>query len=257
VIISDNSPNLIGLQLAKQFFIENPSGIEIVFVDNRMNVGISQNSNVGVRKANSDLVHVLHQDDFLYSMDAYQIISSMFQKNLDCRWLFIGRKMHEHFISPVWDFDLQYGINSLGGPSCMVARSDFYALYREEYKFLTDVVLYLNMYEKLGIPTLLNEVYVEIDTTGDRVSNLLSEDSKTLELIDLLKDRSVEISKDQILNLLFRSRQLEVCQRLLNAAREGDFISEKDFKWCLRRFTGFKFLRKVKRSLRSFLKKVR
>ena len=249
IIISDNSLNLSGLFIAEHFFKKNDSRINVVLIDARADMGIASNSNRGMAEATGKILHVLHQDDFMISRDTYELVSNYYLMNPQTSWLFLGRKHHKHLIPPTFSETLVTGINSLGGPSCLFSRKERYLSYKPRFEFLVDIDLYLRMIESNGVPTLIDDIFVEIELTGERVSNTISEDSKIIEIIELLKTNNHSTSWKNILQILFRTKQIDVSYRYLIASREGGLLPEQEYLVCLVVIKLIKVVRTIRRAI--------
>jgi hypothetical protein len=188
IIISDNSSDLGGLVISKDFFRSSifDSAIQLLLLDAREHLGISKNSNFGLSFANQNFCHVLHSDDQLQGTDFYKKSLSYFELDENLTWGIARREFDGYVREPIWTSDSIVGFNRLGGPSTLIAKRDAYPKYNPDLKFFLDVEIYSRLFVTYGPPAKLNKSVVSINTSGPRVSNTISSGEKERELLELI-----------------------------------------------------------------------
>jgi glycosyltransferase involved in cell wall biosynthesis len=186
LIICDNSKDLEGLRLAKQIFSERFHEINVEFFDSRKHLGISNNTNFGVKKCQGDIVHVLHQDDSLGHASNYGEVIKFFEINPKIVWAFMKSSVDSRIFRPRWQVEQKLGFNSLGGPSVLIAKRDDYPKYNESLKYYLDTEAYSEMFLLHGEPGVIDRAVIAINVKGNRESNLLSPSFKQAELAKIL-----------------------------------------------------------------------
>lgn len=209
LIISDNSPNLEAFDVVRKMNIQK-SKIVVKLLDARSQLGISRNSNFGIGNATQEVLHIIHQDDFLVGEETYSKAIEVFQKNEDEKWLVVSRIQNKNIIHPTDDSLLFFGYNTLGGPSCILARKIPELYFREDLQFFLDVDLYDRIYSEYGYPYLLHDNYINLNQIGPRVSNILPIRAKVKELIYLVADSNRSLSEVSNSEILRRTSMMNV-----------------------------------------------
>jgi glycosyltransferase involved in cell wall biosynthesis len=186
IIITDNSSDLAGLMHCRKYYREKKFKFELLLIDGREHLGISKNTNFGLKFATQDIYHVMHSDDYLSSVDFYREALIAFDSNPHIVWGFSYREIKGRNLEPVWTSDCIFGFNRLGGPSTLVARNYAYPNYQEALKYFLDVEAYSRIFALYGPPLILANCLVAINTDGPRESNTLSTTIKIRELAKIL-----------------------------------------------------------------------
>ena len=138
LIITDNSPNLEAFDVVRKMNIQK-SKMVVKLLDARSYLGISRNSNFGLGNATQEVLHVIHQDDFLVNEETYSKAIEVFEKNDDEKWLVVSRIQQKDFLHPTDDALMFFGYNTFGGPSCILTRKMPELYFREDLQFFLDV----------------------------------------------------------------------------------------------------------------------
>lgn len=144
---------------------------------------MAENTNAGIKKATGDIIKILFLDDFFHSPDALQHIADEF----DGGWLATGCVHTEdgvefynaHF--PEWNDDMATGNNTIGSPSVVAFENDNPLLFDESLSYMLDCDLYVRLYERYGLPTLLPYLDVAIGLGAHQTTNLMPNEEKLKE----------------------------------------------------------------------------
>ena len=141
-------------------------------------------SNRVIESAKGEIVKVLYMDDVLADENALQRIVDCFQD--DTEWLITGC---DNNLSPYWTDDIETGNNKLGSPSCLSFRNHFEdnLMFDEEMSFLLDCDFYKRMYEKYGLPKILEGKNVIMGIGDHQMTNILTDQEKQEEFDYLAK----------------------------------------------------------------------
>lgn len=165
-----------------QFFMERclKSIEEQSFTDYEivmMKVGkMAETTNAVIKKATGDLIKILYLDDYFAHKHALQDIVDAFTDST--QWLITGCDTNEF---PYYTKDIRSGNNKLGSPSCLTIRNKNPLLFDERLSWLLDCELYQRLYEKYGLPTVLNGVNVNIGIHPGQMTNILTDEEKLSE----------------------------------------------------------------------------
>ena len=141
----------------------------------------SENTNLGIKQAKGDYIKIIHQDDYFSSPTSLQKIVD----EMPFDWLVSGcihddgSLSREHY--PVYDERTDNGINTIGAPSVLTFKNDSPLLFDERLVWVFDVELYRRLFDRYGLPTILNEVNVVIGIHRGQASNHIKDDIKTEE----------------------------------------------------------------------------
>lgn len=143
---------------------------------------MAKNTNAAIKKAKGDIIKILYMDDCLAQVDSLEQIVNNFDKG----WLASGcvhsdgeHIFNEHF--PSWNDRMKEGMNTIGSPSVVAFENNNPLLFDEELSWMLDCDLYVRLYEKYGMPTLLDHVNVIIGLGDHQTTNKLSDKDKMYE----------------------------------------------------------------------------
>ena len=162
VIISDNSLD----DKIKDLCDKYKESLDIKYIRNSEGRGsLSPNLNNTIKNADSKIIKVLFQDDFLYNEDSLQTTVGHFDLNKD-KWL-ISRCEHSidgftflrDFI-PRYNHDIHLGINTLSCPSVLTILNEDPLFFDNNLLNLMDCDYYKRCYIKFGEPKILNVITV-------------------------------------------------------------------------------------------------
>lgn len=158
----------------------------IIIQDGKM----AKNTNVGMSKANGELIKILYLDDYLAHPDSLKLIDQNFSPT--DQWLVTGC-LHQTEDSenyedphsphlPSYTKDIHMGNNRLGSPSVVALRNEGHLLFDENLSFLLDCDLYKRYYDMHGAPKILNDLNVVIGIHDGQTSQTMSQAEKYSEL---------------------------------------------------------------------------
>jgi hypothetical protein len=217
IVLSDDSPTPLNSSLILATFPE----LNIRVVRNSFANGIAGNSNFGVSHLNSEWVHVLHQDDWLFAASSYrEIVEEIQEKGPKYQW-FLVAGIHEDGsnVVPEWKKSNLFGFNSIGGPSCLFTRNDDYIRYDERYRMLVDVKNYYDYFSSFGEPGIIEIPSICYGNPPSRVSRNMTLDQTLGEIDLIIKLETVdygdlmECIKDSSLNPHHRYLLLKLAKR--------------------------------------------
>lgn len=137
---------------------------------------MAENSNAGIKRAQGQLIKILYMDDYLAHPDALQEIVDNFEFMDD--WMITGCDTNPH---PYWTTDIAKGNNKLGSPSCLTFRNQDPLLFDEKMSWLLDCDLYQRLYNRYGLPKILDTVNVNIGIHEGQMTNILTDEEKLAE----------------------------------------------------------------------------
>ena len=213
IIITDDSVDSSFITKVKKTL--NDYEIPIEYIKNPNDRGMGSNSNNGLNRATSGFVHILHSDDCLNDINAYEKMVNAVIEN-DSGWVFVGGKAGKTLQRPTLNDFLIYGINTLGGPSGMFALRDHYLNYDTELKMLVDVEQYVRMIKRFGTPGIINEPLIDYGVGPWQVQNNMRSSVMIFEYKYILEKYP---ESERILNLLeetSKDLQLQIRLKLLD-----------------------------------------
>jgi len=142
---------------------------------------MAENTNASIKEATGELVKILYIDDWLAHRNALQDIVD----NFEGEWLITGADTNPH---PRWTNDIETGNNKLGSPSALTMRRKTALLFDERMSWLLDCDLYKRMYDKYGLPVILDSIGVNIGIHDGQMTNILTDEEKLLEH-NLIKEK--------------------------------------------------------------------
>lgn len=189
----DRSLTALASQTFKNFEVvitdDSPKALEIPHYDlyiryfkNHSKLGMAGNTNQAIKHAQGEIIKILYLDDYLANEHALQDIVDAFKGGWlvsGCSHNIGGVVQNEHY--PTLDERLSKGINTIGSPSVLAFENKNPLLFDEAMSWVLDIDLYLRLYEKYGLPTILNEVNVIIGIHGEQMTNVLPDERKEYE----------------------------------------------------------------------------
>ena len=225
VIISDDSK---GVQLDD--FISsliNNYSFPIRVVRNAHQGGIGQNTNFGLKFAQGDIVHVLHQDDLVEDKHLYADVNLFFQDPATL-WLLAGNSTHrlerKSKISP----SAFLGFNDIGGPSVCFFRNHLGIRFDEEYSMLVDVVFFEYLRRTYGEPVFLPGYRVSLRTGEHQHQHLITQEEFEKEQMKAI--RAFKITNATLLDIRRNAIYPRLYRMTLNQLRISGDISSVRFR---------------------------
>lgn len=161
--------------------IQSYPNYELIFTyEGRM----AENTNAAMKKATGDLIKILYLDDYLTHEDSLRQIVENFEVFPTNQWLASGC-LHDdgtnHFLSPHlphWSSNILKGDNTIGSPSVITLRKEALELFDDNLSWLLDCDLYHRLYQKHGLPILLNTLNVTLGIGEHQTTHLMSDAAK-------------------------------------------------------------------------------
>ena len=171
VIISANILDIVlhteMLKLTKTF------SLNIAVYINLLGMNPQANTNNGVNYVKNEIVHILHHDDSIIEEFAYEKIAHAFL-NENIRWGIFNLVEKDGIKFPKIQPGIIWGFNSIGGPSVLVARKEWYIAFSTEYLFLWDCVNFHHYITRYGEPLFFANLHIKHGTSENRLSNFVN-----------------------------------------------------------------------------------
>jgi len=185
----------------KEILAEFPD-LTLIFLEHSTPLGISANTNMGLRKVSNKYVHILHQDDWLFESDVYDYLSAMTQKSKKRFFLLSGLRL-DRIYRPHYDLTALVGNNHMGGPSGVLFPYSSDLIFDENLTMLLDVDFVSLLIKKFGKPTVIDKVCIEYGVSDEQAQNLVTDSDFKNELIYLFhkyKLKGVHIALSSLLS---------------------------------------------------------
>lgn len=165
VITDDSTDDMLMIWLRQHYPM-------IKYFKNPNTPGLFSNTNCAIDNATGELIKILYQDDCFADENSLQRIVDNFDK--DTKWLFTGCSDNPH---PHFD----WLVNKLGNPSGMTLRGGEVERFNPKLHWISDLLFYRKLYEKYGVPKILDEIGVIIGKGPHQLTNKLSDEAKKRE----------------------------------------------------------------------------
>lgn len=144
---------------------------------------MAENTNAAIKRCKGDIIKILYLDDYFSSPNSLQRIADEFKGG----WLASGcihddviHKYNEHY--PTFDDRIFRGINTIGSPSVVAFENKEPLLFDENLSWMLDIDLYARLFDRYGMPTILNEVNVVIGVGDHQTTHILTDQEKQNEV---------------------------------------------------------------------------
>jgi glycosyltransferase involved in cell wall biosynthesis len=145
-------------------------------------IGISKNTNNGIRKSTGDIIKFLYMDDYLANENSLQEIVD----NWKGGWLATGC-LHDdgstvgqpHY--PHWNDQMYFANNTIGSPSVVTIENKDPLFFDEGMSWTLDCDYYMRLFQRYGHPTILPTLNIIMGVGSHQVSSLLSGSQKRAE----------------------------------------------------------------------------
>ncbi len=218
IIITDDSKNVEFMNELWPNLID--FDIPIEYIKNPNSRGMGSNSNFGLTNTSSKFVHILHSDDCLDDIEAYEKMLCEISK-CSSGWIFVGGRVNLLVNSPILNDFLMFGINTLGGPSGLFALREKYLSYDTELKMLVDVEQYSRMIAEFGPPGIINEPLIEYGVGPWQVQNNISSKEIILEYKYIFEKYPEATKKMEILEETSMDLEMQLRLKRLNLLMPG------------------------------------
>lgn len=142
---------------------------------------MAENSNSAIKKAIGDVIKIMFMDDYFAHKDALKRIVESFKGG----WLVSGCNHDDGHIFndhlPTWNKELSTGNNTIGSPSVLTFENKEPLLFDEKLTWLLDVDLYSRLFQRYGLPTILNDINVTIGIGQHQSTYLIPNERKQWE----------------------------------------------------------------------------
>lgn len=165
--------------------------LEIEYIRNPGQSNASDNTNFAVNKATSEIIHILHQDDWLIRPSFYgEVHEAIVTKNYS--WLLAKGVTSQSQNIPKITSTLIFGFNSVGGPSALAMKREFWIDLNSEFLLLPDVIQFTQLSNQLGSPYITKDICVEYGTGDHKMTHRISEDEIRQDISKLFSLQFVE-----------------------------------------------------------------
>ena len=163
VVISDHSKD----NVIKNICEEYKDRLNILYVRNKKGRGLSSyNANNAIEHCSGEIIKFLWFDDFLWDNYSLQFTHEAFHSNTN--WLVSacehtkddGKTFYRTFY-PQYNDQIYLGNNTISSPSVLSIRNTKDKIYFDDRLiWLMDVDYYKRLYDKYGLPTILNKITI-------------------------------------------------------------------------------------------------
>jgi len=185
VIISVNTLDMVlhaeMLKLTKTF------SLNIIVHINLLGMNAQANTNNGVQNVKNEIVHILHHDDPIIEIIAYEKIAHAFL-NENIRWGIFNVVEKDRITFPKIQPGIIWGFNSIGGPSVLVTRKKWYIPFSTDYPYLWDCVNFHDYITKYGEPLFLENLHIRHGIGENRLSNFIDPEKRFNDFLRLRAD---------------------------------------------------------------------
>lgn len=190
IVISDHSTN----DDIKNLCEEWSSILDIKYYRNDIGRGfIAPNLNNAIRKSTGEYIKILFQDDFLYGTESLSTVYDYIKRSNDVNWLVTGcahtndgETLYDQMY-PRYNDQIYSGYNTISCPTVLTIKNDNPLLVDESYNWLVDCIYYKNLYDKFGLPHIVNDLCVINRDSPVRTTNIISEQKKQEEVYRAIK----------------------------------------------------------------------
>lgn len=191
VVVSDHSQDDDIINLCNSW----NTAMNISYVRNDHGRGkIAPNMNNAIKHSNGVFIKMLFQDDFLYDINSLEIIYNSISENQDKDW-FITSCVHTDDCVTMYDRMTPYyhdriyaGINTISCPTVLTVRNnEDLPIFDESLNWLVDVEYYKRLYDKYGLPVVIDEVCAVNRNAEVRTTNMMTEKQKQEEVERVIK----------------------------------------------------------------------
>jgi len=181
IVVSDHSKDSDIENLCKQW----SSLLDIKHYKNEIGRGkIAPNINNAIRKSDGIFIKILFQDDFLYDIDSLEIIYNHIANHQDKDW-FITSCVHTNDgvtmydkMTPRYHDRIYAGINTVSCPTVLTIKNEEPLMFDESLNWLVDVEYYKRLYDKFGLPVVIDQVCAVNRNADVRTTNMITESQK-------------------------------------------------------------------------------
>ncbi len=220
IVVSDDSDSH-QFDSTRHVLSKFPS-LNILYKINSHSRGISSNSNNGISYLTTDYVHCLHQDDSIIGDDLYsRILGSFSIQNLE--WALLGGTANGNLIIPslVKGFlppEALCGINTIGGPSCVIFPNIPALRFNTNFNMLCDVAFFFDAQKQLGAPRIFKDTYIFYGMGEWQEQRRIIEEAVFKECLQIIGENP-HLLMNSIIRVFRYSKRYEVKIRALRVAQ--------------------------------------
>jgi glycosyltransferase involved in cell wall biosynthesis len=170
--------------LAFEKMINDYKDLNIRCIKNVGLKGISSNTNNGIARAESQFIHVLHQDDWLTNDLVYEQVIQVLQSNPK-KYFLLSWKRLQVFGRPRFDLTAYLGNNHFGGPSGIIFPASSEIRFDENLSMFCDIDFLIQLQNAFGAPLVSELSSIEYGVSDGQAQNHISKDLFSRELIYL------------------------------------------------------------------------
>ena len=242
IIISDNTKNEIFSNRIKELKMKYKD-LNISYISNQKYFGIARNSNFAVSNTSGQIVHVLHQDDFLLNSILYEKVENHLAAHRS-DWVVAEGKVGNRVLESNFNCTTKFGFNELGGPSSVFVPKNNFKAFNDRYYMLVDVVNYHEYFLELGNPFIVKGPNIEYGIHDYQYSRNYSSKRVKVELVNFITEYKIS-SRDIKETLDLVKREIHHQRLLIFAARITKRLNKIDFT----RYILINYLKSIKRRI--------
>jgi hypothetical protein len=242
VIISDNTRDLLFLAKIREV-TKDFSKLNIHYFLNHTVFGIAANTNFAESHSTGEVIHILHQDDFILNKKLYEEVEKYFLLNKKT-WIIAQGKVGDRILESKFDKTTKFGFNELGGPSSLFVLKTKYKPFNNRYNMLVDVINYHEYYLELGMPLIIRGANIEFNIHDFQYSKNYSSKKVKLELINFIDEYNIE-SEEIIDTITTIKREIHQQKLLIYAAYKNNKLNKAQ----LIKYISVNFLKSIKRRI--------
>ena len=184
VVISDHSKDNVIQDVCEEYIDK----LNIVYIRNELGRGLSSyNINNAIKHCNGEIIKFLWFDDFLWNKYSLQYTNEAFDTNTN--WLVSacehtkddGKSFYRAFY-PRYNDKIYLGNNTISSPSVLSIRNTEDKIYFDDRLiWLMDVDYYKMLYNKYGLPKILNKITVVNRDHPHQLSHVMDPEIKKKE----------------------------------------------------------------------------
>jgi hypothetical protein len=142
------------------------------------NTTMAYNTNNAINKASGEIIKILFMDDFFAHKNSLKTIV----ENYKGGWLVSGcththgkDRFNEHLAT--WNENI-HQVNTIGSPSVLTFENKNPLLFDEKMNWMLDADLYKRLYERYGLPTIIDDINIVIGIGSHQTTNILTQKEK-------------------------------------------------------------------------------
>jgi hypothetical protein len=185
----------------------------VKFIKNN-SFSISSNLNLLVPRSSGSIVKILFQDDFFISNTALEITNYIFLKT-NTIWVACASRNYDNVnmeyirdVNPKFRNKLAKGINSIGSPSVISFKKDYFLPFNENLFWMLDCEWYLQMQHRFGNPSLITDFQIANRIHQSQATHKAKMHQKT----EKIKVKNLHL-KSKMFDLFFLNKNHCVCLR--------------------------------------------